>query len=881
VFRCTFLFSTLLFTLSVTADGGQPAAAADPSAEPLPDGALARIGTVRWRHGGQITFAAFRPDGKAVLSVSEDRTLRVWEYPSGKELCRIVGPTAADVPAKGDVAGKLGGFGGPLRNNNPPAALSGDGKTIAVAFERFDVRFYEVATGKELPTLTRATGATTSGVKALAFAPDGRHLVVQADDGSVRVWDWAGAKELRAFASAAKGALANVPGPTYSPDGKFLVAVQTEVVNNKAVRMIKVWDPATGTALRSTLVSAAKKSAVSVAFSPDSKALAVSGIDGMITLVHPATGKEIRSWDQDIPGPVVLLFGRDGTRLYALSAANRLVVEWEAATGKELRKLELDPPASGARLAAGPIAALSPDGKLLLLTDTDNRLRFFDLAAGKDTATGAGPAPTLVMVQFTPDGKRLVSQSNDGTARVWQAATGKALATLVLPKAPARTLISPDGKWLAVMQQGAKGGALVDADTGKEVLKIPPLPRDANPTMLFAPDSKTLAVRYVQEQQIALYDVPGGKAQSTVATGPFAGAGLPKGAPGAPPATMFYSADSKLLAAFTNANTLTVWDTASGQRVATLTSVAANQVQGAAFTPDGRCLALDTGDGTVTLYELASGQVRRSYGTRLASGKGPAPGRLPGLLPGSRVVFARDSNILIHAGPDNAIRFFDVTSGKELTAFTGHAGPINALAVAPDGKTLVSASTDTTALVWDLTRVVRPAAAVKVLGREECEERWQALLTGQAASFAAICDLTASPQEAVALVREHVKPAPFLNTKRVEQLIADLDSNQYKLRQQANDELGRMDERIVPLIDKALATNPPLEVKIRLDELRRLMTIVTLQGERLRVYRAVEVLERIGNAEARQLLQALADGAPGALVTTAAQQALQRLAPLK
>src|SRR5581483_549578 len=63
----------------------------DQYGDPLPASAVARLGTVRWRHAGLTTFAAFLPDGKAVLSAGADNTIRIWEYPSGKEL-RRVGP---------------------------------------------------------------------------------------------------------------------------------------------------------------------------------------------------------------------------------------------------------------------------------------------------------------------------------------------------------------------------------------------------------------------------------------------------------------------------------------------------------------------------------------------------------------------------------------------------------------------------------------------------------------------------------------------------------------------------------------------------------------------------------------------------------------------
>ena len=86
-----------------------------------------------------------------------------------------------------------------------------------------------------------------------------------------------------------------------------------------------------------------------------------------------------------------------------------------------------------------------------------------------------------------------------------------------------------------------------------------------------------------------------------------------------------------------------------------------------------------------------------------------------------------------------------------------------------------------------------------------------------------------------------------------------------------------MGDRIVPAIENALATKPALETHLRLQDLRKRATGPVLKGDILRAYRVVEVLERIDTAEARQALQTLADGAPGAMLTTQARAALVRL----
>src|SRR5438270_10528986 len=57
--------------------------------DPLPQGALARLGTTRWRHATPVTYTAFAADGKALLTASQDSLIRLWDMSSGKEIRRF------------------------------------------------------------------------------------------------------------------------------------------------------------------------------------------------------------------------------------------------------------------------------------------------------------------------------------------------------------------------------------------------------------------------------------------------------------------------------------------------------------------------------------------------------------------------------------------------------------------------------------------------------------------------------------------------------------------------------------------------------------------------------------------------------------------------
>jgi hypothetical protein len=132
--------------------------------------------------------------------------------------------------------------------------------------------------------------------------------------------------------------------------------------------------------------------------------------------------------------------------------------------------------------------------------------------------------------------------------------------------------------------------------------------------------------------------------------------------------------------------------------------------------------------------------------------------------------------------------------------------------------------------------------------------------------------MIASPKRAVSFLSERVQPAPSVGARRIAAFIAELGSEQFKTRENATRELA------APAVHKALAGDAPLEVRRRLEVLRKKLDTAGLSVETLRLVRAVEVLERLGTPEARGLLTRLAaDGAPGARLTREAAAALRRI----
>jgi hypothetical protein len=255
-------------------------------------------------------------------------------------------------------------------------------------------------------------------------------------------------------------------------------------------------------------------------------------------------------------------------------------------------------------------------------------------------------------------------------------------------------------------------------------------------------------------------------------------------------------------------------------------------------------------------------------------GGGPAP--FQPVNPCLDVAFAPDGRSLAASYMDLSIRLWEVASGRERARFTRHAGFAIASAYSPDGTLLVTGGTDRTALVWDVFGLRALDRKKADITREDADRLWADLAAADAAkAFRAMKVLRANGMPAVSLLKERLHPAAAFDAQKIARLLDDLNRDDFATRASATKQLAELGDLAEPALRTVLNDKPSAEKRRRVEDLlKRLET--SNSPELLRGVRAVEVLESLDTPEARQVLQALAQGAAEARLTREAKAAQER-----
>ena len=311
----------------------------------------------------------FSRDGRLLLTVSGDDTVRLWDVENGQVTWSLD------------------------RANASRAFFAVDDAQIALVGRDRQISVYRL----EDRTLVRAFEGIAGNVGPAAVSPDGRLLALGAEDGTVAVWDLAG--ERRAFVLAAH--IFPVRGVYFSPDSTLLATVSAE-------RAVRLWDMASGET-RAILADFDQRPYVA-AFSPDSGQVAV-GLTGQVRTWATADGALLRT---------ITTASRAAIRQLAFTADGRLlgggeqdaVSIWDAVTGEQLAGL----PDHGPDFHD---MALNPAGDLLVTVARPGRTFLWDMSNPNQRVQLSAEADEISLAGWTADGRVLILAAADGALHFW------------------------------------------------------------------------------------------------------------------------------------------------------------------------------------------------------------------------------------------------------------------------------------------------------------------------------------------------------------------------------------------------------------------------------------------------------------------------------
>ncbi|WP_165841048.1 WD40 domain-containing protein [Larkinella punicea] len=592
-------------------------------------------------HTEDIHSLAYSPNGRYVLSGSVDRTLKLWEFGTGK-LLRT--------------------FEGHLYSVNS-AVFSRNGMYILSGSSDSTLKLWQVNTGKLVRTFEGHAGWVTS----VAFSPNGKLVLSGSDDKTIKLWDVNTGKLMQTF----EGHADEVNSVAFSPNEKYIVSGSDDYYGSTD-GTVKLWDVRTGTLIR--MLKGHTDNVKSVAVSPDGKYIVSGSDDETLKLWQVTTGKLIQTFKGHAASVSSVLFSQDGSQIVSLDDDNS-VRFWEVPTGKLIRTFET---------FFGESADLSPDGKYLV-TGLGNSIGYWEVSTGQVFQFLGGntnPVHYLTFssdgqlitadhtsfsfwsanlsrrmqavrvdysssIAFSANGRQVLTATQSDTLKLWDANTGQLVRTFKGYSGYVRSVaFSPNGRYALSGSDSIL--KLWDVNTGKSIRTFKGY-KSSYP-VAFSPNGKyALSGAWIESNNthpLKLWDVNSGKLIRTFA-------GHDKGNIN----SLAFSPNGKYIVSGSDDyygstdGTVKLWDGNTGKLLHTFEGHE-HGINSVVFSPNGKYIVSGSGDQTLKLWDVTTGKLIRTFVGHAHIVKS--------------VAFSQNGQFIFSGSYDHTTKIWNTETGKEI-----------------------------------------------------------------------------------------------------------------------------------------------------------------------------------------------------------------------
>ncbi len=422
-------------------------------------------------HTERVACVAISPDGKRVVSGSWDDSVRAWSVESGREeycfysMCHSI---AYGLDSGWFATGSVNRVAiWDARNGKLIRELSretahgvswcfGDQTLVSSSLE--NVQLWDVQTGRELRCFSGHEGQ----LQCVAASPRDERIVTGSSNGTATIWDPSIGESFRPLASKT-GYPASL---AYSPAGDRIVIGSWDGT-------VRVWNSETDREL--LCLTGHTEKVNSVCYSPDGKLIAsASGQeyapeDATVRIWDAESGRLVRCLAGHHAKVHCVAFSADGLRVASSSGdfhgVDATIRVWSIETGEELLCL------AGHEHEVGCVA-FSPDGSQIVSGSQDGTVRLWDAASGKELRKLPGPFQLCVnSVAFSPDGGQVLTTDNQICA--WDAESGEFVHALQIGQYDIIAVAHGPMRFAFLLCPRLIASTLDDAVSGDSVAKFP------------------------------------------------------------------------------------------------------------------------------------------------------------------------------------------------------------------------------------------------------------------------------------------------------------------------------------------------------------------------------------------------------------------------